>query len=58
MQNRTNVFPFSVKNSPSDGISGQYRTGSEDGTVPGIFYANVRRPEDKYVSLHIMIFVP
>ena len=41
------IFLPRVKNSPSDGISGMYRAGSEDGTIPGIFYANVRRPEDK-----------
>lgn len=44
------LFDCSVKASPTDGISGQYMTGSEDGTIPGTFYANVRRPEDKYVT--------
>lgn len=34
---------------PYDGPGGTYSFGSPDGSRPGIFYANVKRPEDKLV---------
>ena len=39
-------LPLQVKSSPTDGIGGEYMFGSDDGTTPGIFFANVRGPED------------
>jgi len=32
---------------PYDGPGGTYSSGSSDGSKPGVFYANVNRPEDK-----------
>ena len=31
---------------PTDGPKGQYSAGTADGIRPGIFYANILRPED------------
>ncbi|KAL3846419.1 hypothetical protein ACJMK2_017412 [Sinanodonta woodiana] len=39
-------LPIVVKNTPQDGIGGEYKHGSEDGARPGIFYVNIRRPEN------------
>ncbi|KAK3606639.1 hypothetical protein CHS0354_011391 [Potamilus streckersoni] len=55
-------LPLVVKSSPQDGVGGQYKSGSEDGTRPGIFYANVRRPGNNptfsMVSLSLHETVP
>ncbi|KAK3577984.1 hypothetical protein CHS0354_013646 [Potamilus streckersoni] len=55
-------LPLVVKNSPQDGVGGEYESGSEDGTRPGTFYANVRRPQDNptfsMVSLSLHETVP
>ncbi|KAL3846519.1 hypothetical protein ACJMK2_017499 [Sinanodonta woodiana] len=55
-------LPLVVKNSPQDGVGGEYESGSGDGTRPGTFYANVRRPEDNptfaMVSLSLHETVP
>lgn len=41
---------------PYDGPGGTYSFGSPDGSRPGIFYANVKRPEDKLVYWNVLIF--
>ncbi|XP_052214630.1 uncharacterized protein LOC127833430 isoform X7 [Dreissena polymorpha] len=39
-------LPLEVRATVSDGVGGEYWTGSEDGSRPGIFYVNLHRPED------------
>ena len=43
-----------MKERPYDGPRGMYSAGSPDGSRPGVFYANVRRPADKYVAFTIL----
>ena len=43
-----------MKELPYDGPGGMYSAGSPDGSRPGVFYANVRRPADKYVAYTIL----
>ncbi|KAK6187225.1 hypothetical protein SNE40_005298 [Patella caerulea] len=46
-------LPIVVKPLSSDGPAGRYSTGSKDGSIPGIFWANVIRPAEfpKYSML-------
>ncbi|XP_025080349.1 uncharacterized protein LOC112555951 isoform X1 [Pomacea canaliculata] len=39
-------LPLRVDPMPSDGPRGQYSSGTADGTRPGVFYANVLRPDE------------
>ncbi|XP_050415173.2 uncharacterized protein LOC126829395 isoform X1 [Patella vulgata] len=39
-------LPIVVKPLSSDGPAGRYSTGSKDGSIPGIFWANVIRPAE------------
>ncbi|KAL4220042.1 hypothetical protein ACF0H5_020453 [Mactra antiquata] len=38
-------LPLEVRPSGSDGVGGEYWTGTADGSRPGIFYVNLYRPE-------------
>eukprot|EP00916_Digyalum_oweni_P023729 GHVL01039344.1.p1 GENE.GHVL01039344.1~~GHVL01039344.1.p1 ORF type:complete len:615 (+),score=12.78 GHVL01039344.1:33-1877(+) len=40
-------LPLKVEPMPFDGPGGQYASGTPDGSVPGIFYANVMHPKQK-----------
>ena len=37
---------FSVEPTPTDGIGGYYIAGPPDGSRPGVFKANVHRPNE------------
>ncbi|XP_060588530.1 uncharacterized protein LOC132743946 [Ruditapes philippinarum] len=55
-------LPLEVRASASDGVGGEYWTGTADGSRPGIFYANVHKPEYnptyKMVSLSLHEAIP
>ncbi|ESP00689.1 hypothetical protein LOTGIDRAFT_157979 [Lottia gigantea] len=40
-------LPLSIQRMPYDGAGGEYLSGTADGSRPGVFYVNLRRPEQK-----------
>ncbi|XP_076443511.1 uncharacterized protein LOC143282006 [Babylonia areolata] len=49
-------LPLEVQPMPYDGPGGVYLSGTPDGSVPGIFYANIMRPQET-VTIGIMALV-
>ncbi|KAK6179310.1 hypothetical protein SNE40_011700 [Patella caerulea] len=39
-------LPLAIQMMPYDGAGGEYLSGTADGSRPGVFYVNLRRPED------------
>ncbi|XP_048247149.1 uncharacterized protein LOC124125991 isoform X1 [Haliotis rufescens] len=50
-------LPVKVEPMPYDGPAGEYQSGSEDGSRPGIFKVNVNRPHEigKYIMVPITL---